>query len=104
LDSGYAVLMAPEGGPEMGDRLLPFFGGMGLMAIEMRVPVVPFTIEDYWRLYPPYEVPFPWLPSARGRVRVTVGEPIYFSKATSNAEATELVRRTLIQSRAATGG
>jgi long-chain acyl-CoA synthetase len=105
LDSGYAVLMAPEGGPEMGDQLLSFFGGMGLMAVEMRVPVVPFTIEDYWRLYPSYEVPFPWLPSRRGRVRVTVGEPIHFSKATSEAEATELVRRALIQSRRApTGG
>ncbi|MBI3969836.1 MAG: AMP-binding protein [Chloroflexi bacterium] len=98
LDDGYAVIMSPEGNPEIGGELLPFLGGTGLMAVEMRVPVVPFKLGDYHRLFPP-NPPFPYLPNKRGRVRLIVGEPVTFAKTMDYREATELARRALIETR-----
>jgi long-chain acyl-CoA synthetase len=98
LDDGYAVIVSPEGDPEPEGELLPFLGGTGLMAVEMRVPVVPFKVEGYHRLFAPHP-PFPYLPNKRGRVRLTIGEPVTFPKDMSYDEATERARRALIATR-----
>lgn len=96
LDDGYAVIISPEGGPEPDGTLRPFLGGVGLMAVEMRVPVVPFKIEGYHRLFPP-SPPFPYLPNRRGRVRLIIGEPVTFPKTLSYQEATEHARQALLE-------
>lgn len=98
LDDGYAVIMSPEGDPEIDGEILPFLGGTGLMAVEMRVPVVPFRLEGYHRLFP-RDPQFPYLPHRRGRVRLIVGEPLTFPKTTSYQEATDRARRALIETR-----
>ena len=98
LDDGYAVIMSPEGNPEIDGELLPFLGGTGLMAVEMRVPVVPFRLEDYHRLFP-RDPRFPYLPNRRGRARLIVGEPVTFPGGISYQEATERARRALIETR-----
>jgi long-chain acyl-CoA synthetase len=98
LDDGYAVIMSPEGDPEPDGRLLPFLGGTGLMAVEMGVPVVPFKVEGYHRLFP-RDPQFPYLPNRRGHVRLIVGEPVTFPKSMSYEEATERARRALIETR-----
>jgi long-chain acyl-CoA synthetase len=87
LDAGYAVIISPEGDSEPDGKLLPFLGGTGLMAVEMQVPVVPFRLEGYHRLFAP-DVPFPYLPERRGRVRLIVGEPVTFPPGTSYEAAT----------------
>ena len=98
LDDGYAVIISPEGEPERDEELRPFLPGAGLMAVEMQVPVVPFRVECYGRLFPP-DPPFPYLPNKRGRVRLIIGEPISFPKGTSYREATERMRQALIDTR-----
>jgi long-chain acyl-CoA synthetase len=98
LDAGYAVIMSPEGEPEVDGQLLPFLGGTGLMAVEMRVPVVPFRLEGYDRLFP-RNPPFPYLPIRRGRVRLIVGEPVTFPKDMPYQEATERARQSLLETR-----
>ncbi|MGH2588396.1 MAG: lysophospholipid acyltransferase family protein [Dehalococcoidia bacterium] len=98
LDDGYAVIASPEGNPEPYGRLLPFLGGTGLMAVEMRVPVVPFKVEGYHRLFAPHP-PFPYLPIGRGRVRLIIGEPVTFPKRMPYDEATDHARRALIATR-----
>lgn len=98
LDDGYAVIISPEGGPEVDEQLRPFLPGAGLMAVEMQVPVVPFRVEQYGRLFPP-DPPFPYLPNRRGRVRLIIGEPISFPKGTSYREATERMRQALLETR-----
>ncbi|MBI2320911.1 MAG: 1-acyl-sn-glycerol-3-phosphate acyltransferase [Chloroflexi bacterium] len=95
LDDGYAVVMSPEGNPERDGELLPFLGGTGLMAVEMRVPVVPFRLEGYHRLFPP-DPPFPYLPDKQGHVRLIVGEPVAFPASISYHQATERARQALI--------
>ncbi len=96
LDDGYAVIISPEGGPEENDQLRPFHGGAGLMAVEMGVPVIPFRVEGYGRLFPP-NPPFPYFPNRKGRFRLIVGEALTFSKTTTYQEATERMRRALIE-------
>jgi long-chain acyl-CoA synthetase len=95
LDDGYAVVVSPEGEPERDGQLLPFQKGIGLLAVEMRVPVVPFKLEGYDRLFPSHP-PFPYLPAARGPVRLIVGEPVTLPRKISYEAATERVRRALI--------
>ena len=98
LDDGYAVVISPEGEPETDGALLPFLGGTGLMAVEMRVPVVPCRLENYWRLFPRHQE-FPYLPNKRGRVRLIIGEPVVLSPSTPYDEATEHLRQALIETR-----
>ncbi|MER3420779.1 MAG: hypothetical protein C4290_09780 [Chloroflexota bacterium] len=98
LDAGYAVIISPEGDSEPDGTLLPFLGGTGLMAVEMQVPVVPFRLEGYHRLFAP-DVPFPYLPERRGRVRLIVGEPVTFPPNTPYEKATrrlEQIMSTLV--------
>jgi long-chain acyl-CoA synthetase len=95
LDDGYAVIISPEGEPEVDGELLPFLRGTGLMAVEMQVPVVPFVLENYWQLFP-REQGFPYLPHKRGRIRLTVGEPITFPPTMSHDEATARLREVLL--------
>lgn len=96
LDDGYAVVMSPEGNPELDGKMLPFLGGTGLMAVEMRVPVVPFRVDRYDLLFE-REPQFPYLPVRRGRVRVIIGEPVPFPRGMSYADATERARRALVE-------
>ncbi len=98
LEAGYAVVISPEGDPEERGELLPFLEGTGLMAVEMGVPMVPFRIEGYWRLFDE-KPPFPFLPSRKGRVRVIVGEPVQVPSGASYAEATAIARRALVEAR-----
>ena len=99
LDAGCCVIVSPEGNPEPPDgSLLPFLGGTGLMAVEMQVPVVPFRFEGYNLCFPPRSK-FPYLPNRKGRVRVIIGEPVTFSRTTPHQEATDRLRRALIETR-----
>jgi long-chain acyl-CoA synthetase len=99
LDDGYAVIVSPEGDPERDGELLPFLGGTGLMAVEMQVPVVPFRLEDYHRLFPPPGLRWPYLPNRRGRFRLIVGEPLTFPRTMGYAEASERMRSALAGTR-----
>ena len=96
LDDGYAVVMSPEGNPELEGELLPFLGGTGLMAVEMRVPVVPFRVEGYHSLFE-REPRFPFLPGRRGKVRMIIGEPVIFPRGMPYTDATERARRALVE-------
>jgi long-chain acyl-CoA synthetase len=98
LDDGYAVIMSPEGEPELGRGLLPFLNGTGLMAVEMQVPIVPFRVEGYGRLFE-REPQFPFLPIRRGRVRLIVGEAVTITPSMSYEEATARARQAIIETR-----
>jgi long-chain acyl-CoA synthetase len=98
LDDGYAVIISPEGEPEPEGEIMPFRAGIGLIAVELGVPVVPFKIEGYFRLFP-RQRSFPFLPNRRGRVRLIIGEPLSFPKTMSYHEAAERARQALIETR-----
>ena len=78
LDAGWSIGIFPEGVQKIGDEILPFQAGTGLLAVECRAPVVPVRISADGR------AGLPW----RRRLQVTVGEPLTFPAGTDYADAT----------------
>jgi long-chain acyl-CoA synthetase len=71
LVSGRPVLIYPEGKRSVGGELLPFKPGIGLLGVELGVPIVPCLIEGTFAAMPKGKA----IPR-RSRVRVTFASPI----------------------------
>lgn len=96
LDSGWVVGIAPEGKYSEKGRIGEFKEGTGLMAVEMKVPAVPFKIgSEYHKIFPPGKTPRRYFPKRRGEVAVKIGEPIVFEKGISYKEATKIMREAI---------
>ena len=72
-DRGYSILVFPEGRHTTDGKLNPFRTGIGLLANNLRIPVVPMRIDGLFeikkagkRLAPP------------GRIQVRIGAPVKF--------------------------
>lgn len=83
-DDGYSVVVFPEGRRTPDGRLSPFRSGIGMLATDLGLPVLPLRIDGLWelkergkRFAPP------------GAVRVTIGAPLRFERGT---EATSIAR------------
>src|SRR5437870_11217897 len=74
VDRGYSVLVFPEGELTPDGKLHPFQSGIGLLAKNLRLPVVPLRIDGLW------EVKLTgWRFARPGKVRVTIGAPVSFA-------------------------
>jgi long-chain acyl-CoA synthetase len=71
LQAGYPLLIFPEGTRSVTGKLQPFKPGLGLLAIETEVPVVPALIEGTFEALPKGRL----LPR-RIKIKVTFGEPL----------------------------
>jgi long-chain acyl-CoA synthetase len=89
MDRGYSVLIFPEGRRTPDGEMKPFMEGIGLLAKNLNVPVVPVRIDGL------YELKQQGKHFARpGQVSVTIGEPISFARDDDSASiARELQRR-----------
>ena len=83
-DRGYSVLIFPEGTETKDGRLQPFRAGIGLLASELNVPIVPIMLDGLFELKQKRQ--FFVRP---GTVSVTFGEPIMFSADLDPAEITK---------------
>ena len=83
IDDGWSVLIYPEGGLTVGGPVQPFMNGIGLVAVETRVPVVPMRLYIDNAGYP---AKFPAL--RRGRIEIRIGKPLEFSSSADYQEAT----------------
>ena len=90
LDAGWNVGIFPEGEQRVGQDLLPFKSGVGLLSVECRAPIVPIHIVSEGR-------------SRRGRlglpgreaVTVRIGAPLVFDPNTSYIEATKRLEEAI---------
>jgi long-chain acyl-CoA synthetase len=81
-DDGYSILIFPEGTRSQDGRLQPFKSGIGLLARELGLPVIPIHLAGLHAILPKgRRWPRP------GPVVVRVGEPIRPEPGLSNAEA-----------------
>ncbi|MFN2422084.1 MAG: AMP-binding protein [Gemmatimonadota bacterium] len=91
LASGEAALIFPEGTRSRSGEIQPFKAGLGLLAWELQVPIVPVHIEGTHEALPVGKhVP------RKNRVRVTFGEPVTMDQYRELAKAVppdELYRR-----------
>ena len=90
LDRGVSVGIFPEGDQRVGEEMLPFQSGTGLLGVECRTPVVPVHLVSQGR---PRQGPLRFL--RRETVSVRFGRPITFSPRTSYAEATSAIEEAV---------
>jgi long-chain acyl-CoA synthetase len=88
VDRGWSILIFPEGEETRDGQLQPFKAGIGLLASELNVPVIPIKLQGLFELKQKREL-FP----RPGTVSVTFGEPIRFSNQTAEEIRKELERR-----------
>src|SRR5438034_5859570 len=74
VDRGYSILVFPEGHHTTDGKLQPFRAGIGLLANNLRVPVVPMRIDGLFELKQAgKKLARPW------QVKVKIGSPIRFA-------------------------
>ncbi len=90
-DRGYSILVFPEGARTQDGSLAPFRSGVGLLANNLNLPVVPIRIDGL------FEMKQRGLRYARpGAVKVIIGSPARFDPGTAPEHiARELERRVL---------
>jgi long-chain acyl-CoA synthetase len=78
VDHGYSVLVFPEGHHTTDGELRPFRSGIGLLAKDLRVPVVPVRIDGL------FEIKNARKTFAKpGQIRLRIGRPLQFEPARS---------------------
>ena len=89
VDRGWSVLVFPEGDMTADGKLQPFRAGIGLLANNLKLPVVPIRIDGAYEIR-----------EARsrfnrpGRIRVHIGKPVEFPAASDPQQiARDLERR-----------
>ena len=90
LDRGWNVGIFPEGEQYVGQEMLPFQSGTGLLVVECRLPVVPLHLVNQGR---PSRGWFR-LPG-REAISVRIATPLVFSPATTYAEATQQIEEAV---------
>ena len=86
VDSGYSILIYPEGVRTPDGTMQKFRPGVGVMAVRLGIPVVPIHIQG---LYEVLSVDASW-PSP-GPVRLRIGSPIVFHETGDSREAAKRV-------------
>ena len=83
IDRGFSVMIFPEGHETKDGEMQPFKSGIGILAAELNVPVVPIKLDGLFELKKrrQYFV-------RPGTVTVTFGEPVRFHAGESAEEIT----------------
>jgi long-chain acyl-CoA synthetase len=88
-DRGWSVLVFPEGDLTPDGKLQPFRAGIGLLANNLRLPIVPIRIDGAYEIREARR-----LLSRPGRIRVHIGKPVEFPAASDPQQiAHELEQR-----------
>jgi 1-acyl-sn-glycerol-3-phosphate acyltransferase len=98
ISRGFCPIVFPEGLRTSDGKMQLFRPGIGMMAVRLRVPIVPIRISG---LYEIYSVHDSW--PKIGSVSVSIGTPLSFSADTSYADAArqieEAVRKLAVEPR-----
>ena len=97
VDRGYSLLVFPEGRHTPDGQILPFRAGIGLLANNLQIPIVPMRIDGL------FEVKQTGKKFARpGQIKVKIGPPVNFEESDPEQIATEL-QKLIEQLRGQTG-
>jgi len=94
MDRGYSVLIFPEGARSPDGELQPFRPGIGLLAQQSRVPVVPVALIGLGEMR---RGKTRWFRS--GKLEVHVGEPVFIEEGAEPAELTAKLEASVRQLR-----
>jgi len=87
IQSGYSILLFPEGRRTVGGKMRPFKPGAAHIAIRAGAPIVPMAIVGTRRVLPPGSSHL-----RPGKAELRIGEPIP-TEGLSNRDGKELIRR-----------
>ncbi len=89
LDSGCSIMIFPEGGRTPEGKIHTFMAGIGVLAREMSVPIVPVGVQGLHEMlpYPRFVVPV-----RLGRARVRFASPVAVGRDITPATAAEAVK------------
>jgi long-chain acyl-CoA synthetase len=90
ISRGYCPLVFPEGELTPDGQMHPFRPGIGMMAVQLRVPIIPVYIEGLFKVYSKHDSwPTP------GPVRISFGRPLEFPTGTDNEAAAQKVEQAV---------
>jgi long-chain acyl-CoA synthetase len=90
VDRGYSILVFPEGKYTTDGKIQPFRTGVGLLADNLRIPVLPMRIDGLFEIKSTgkkYAAP--------GRIQVRIGKPIEFSPETDPEGIAKALQRAV---------
>ncbi|MGA9505359.1 MAG: AMP-binding protein [Terriglobales bacterium] len=90
VDRGYSVLVFPEGKHSEDGRLLPFRSGIGLLANNLHIPILPMRIDGLFELKQAHKK-F----AAPGTIHVHIGRPLQFSPETDPEEIARALQQAV---------
>jgi long-chain acyl-CoA synthetase len=94
VSRGHSVLIFPEGMRSRTEKMLPFKGGIGVIAWHMELPIVPIKIKNLHKVIP-YGA---WFPRTIFQTaEVAIGKPLAFKKTQSFEEITEILQNAVEQ-------
>jgi long-chain acyl-CoA synthetase len=90
IDRGWSVIIYPEGTRSLTGEMGPFKLGVGLLAVELGLPVVPIHLRGTYEILPKGSS----MPR-RGPVEVTIGAPMHFPPRMSHMDAAQQLEREI---------
>jgi long-chain acyl-CoA synthetase len=91
-DRGWSVLVFPEGGLTPDGKLQPFRAGIGLLASNLKLPVVPMRIDGAYEIREAHS-----LFNRPGRIRVHIGKPVKFLEGSDPQEIARVLERCVAE-------
>lgn len=91
IDKGWSIMIFPEGNIRADGKFQGVKIGAGLLAVEMRVPVIPVKTlgcHHIWSIN--HSQP------SRGAVKVIFGKPMNFSRSTDYRQAAEIIEKQIV--------
>lgn len=88
VDRGYSVLVFPEGRHTQDGQLLTFRSGIGLLANNLRLPIVPMRIDGLFEIKKARKKFAP-----PGKIHVRIGKPIQFEPGRDPQEISRELQR-----------
>jgi long-chain acyl-CoA synthetase len=92
VDRGWSVLVFPEGDLTPDGELQPFRAGIGLLASNLKIPVVPMRIDGAYEIREAGSI-F----NRPGRIRVYIGKPVEFPSGTDPGEITRALQQRVAE-------
>jgi len=87
VDRGYSVLVFPEGRHTEDGKVLPFRTGVGMLANNLRIPILPMRIDGLFEIKKA-DRKF----AAPGEIQVRIGKPIQFAPETAPEEIARVLQ------------
>jgi long-chain acyl-CoA synthetase len=90
VDRGYSVLVFPEGRHTEDGKILPFHSGVGLLANNLRIPVLPMRIDGLFEIKKAGRK-F----AAPGNILVRIGKPMQFAPETDPEQIARALQKAV---------